>query len=354
MDNARIDHVFLALPSFSVDLKDYTMYTEKSHRPGWYDSSQYPVVYNQYYGDKLTKDLASICDQQFKPNPGDEVYVVPVCFLPIQDIRNNYKVKRELDSGVCNVFSPAEQVRERTRIYNCIGYNVEHRVVVAIYVGGSVSWADAKETMRGILPDSLKDIELQFVLSYKFSLFFRKMNEAYRYLLNGELKKPCIHYANLPMKRNELTADLLYMVYKSGFDWQSNSVVMEKLVIQLSALAQTNWRDYPGTMRILFDDLLRYRGAWTALHNNPNNYPKAVRELATFDFGRLQAKFKDEKDFQLSKQLLDTILNVGEKGVFVTLSQLLNKITNNGISTVTFNKVYNTMVKINLKERCEE
>ena len=349
----RVEHVFATIgPDKCEDYVGFFNVVPRNYSP-----ERFPIIADFSLVSMFENNISSLCDPTFVPSAGDEVHVVPDCTLTIQDIRNNYKIKREFDSGVCNVFSPIKKNKGFTYLYKHFLVCKDAKYLVCFMPNKHEEKNLDDDTilrrMKELIPNELKNLYWDNRTWNSTHITFLSINEHYRNLILKQYSKPCIVYSQLPMNRNELTADLLFLTISSGrrFTFYDKDAV-QKHTINLSAVAQTNWKDYPGTMGIVFGGLLKYYGVHDSMKSHPDRYAKQVRELLEYDH-KNPAEFNGYKDFQMARDLFENMLQIGE-GKFVTLQQLNKKLNENGIAESSFLRVYNTMVKINLKERCEE
>lgn len=346
----RVEHVFATIGPDKCE--DYVGFFNVAPRN--YSPERYPIIADSILVSTLESNISSLCDKTFIPTLGDEVHVVPDCTLAVQDIRNNYKIKREFDGGVCNVFSPIR--RNKGYAYLCkhflVCQDAKYLVCYAVSRHEEKNLDDDMilRRMENLIPDELKELNWDRRTWNSIHITFLSVNEHYRNLLLKQASKPCIVYSQLPMNRNELTADLLFLAVSSGrkYTFYDKNAV-QKHTINLSAIAQTNWKEYPGTMGIVFGSILKYFGVHEDMRTHPEKYAKQVRELLEYDH-RNPSEFNGDKDFQMSKILLENMLQIG-RGKFVTLQQLRNKLNEKGISESSFLRVYDTMIKITVKEK---
>ena len=219
-------------------------------------------------------------DDTFVPPYGSEIHVVPGCAVGMADVRKNYVIKRKADDGCCNVFSPLKDTSRNL-------WNNEYAIIPskkAFVLSEKRYWAqnptsNIKDDIKYFFPDI--DFSDCTIVNGSLNVSAIQIAEDWIKLLKGEFSKPCISYKKLEFKTdNELTLDTLYLVYKTGIDTWSNDG-QERFFIQLCALNEHNWRDYPGTLGVLMKDIMyrKYATCAEAL-GSPSRLPKAVKELA--------------------------------------------------------------------------
>lgn len=348
----EIKHFFFNL--YGTEYRDYRLVCDLG--PSDYSEEKYPVVISSSFEDSLmnAQELRKWCTKNYKPTIGDSIHVVPDSVYPVQDIRNNYKIKRKFDEGVCNVFSPIPKHGKRVcRAYNQIIICDDLKLIICYYVSKSerrtMSTGEIRQKMESLLDshtlDELHNNYAGFYWDTHFTVEYLRISDSYQKLLLGTAKKPCICYLDLPMNRNELTSDQLFMLYETGKSEGPNAI--ENYAIQLSALAQTNWKEYPTTMYKLFNTILYWKGAHYVMRRQYQSYPKQIREIMSYSFPN--DNFSTEKDYALMKDLLEHILRIGDCK-YVTMDMLLEKIDREGIPQNLFTTFYGAMMKITPKK----
>lgn len=284
------------------------------------------------------------------PAQGDNICTVSPCILPIDDLRKNYKIKRGIETGTCLVFSP-------------LNYNQYHWCWGSFFVDPGKKavfhTTDWKDTMTAI-----KNIAHQvYGSSYKSDsrtfkvkndrLRFLKNNEAYLKLLNGSLTVPAIPYTNLKINSgNELTHDVLYLVYKvgsvdvKGSNWYYCQNEIKNVEIELSVMNNYNWREYPGTVSILVNELMRKEDSVTnSMHGSMSRYPKAVKNILMSP----ECGFISKKDMDMARSLVSGIIGLEGKK-FVKYEDLVRKLKEVNLSMESFGRMYNTITKISERD----
>lgn len=312
---------------------DYKLYTDRKFYNDVTNLDEYVVmtdeVFNKlYYRSEFNK----ICDQNFQPNKGDEIYVGPNCKYASADIRRNYKVKREPDAGVCNVLSP---IKSWDRHFS----NKKMMIVMGIQSmfctdGDPVAFA------RTFVPDIDK-------LSYTIvdAGWFRvcKLPEVYKKLLSKELKKPVISEDSLKITSdNKLTVDILRMTYEaSKVSYYERGAGMN-MQIQLNVLNQTDWRDYKGTISLLNELMYNKKGIAYMMMGTKSRYPKPIQEI--FNCTDCLSALSSE-DRNLGAHFLAAIMGIdGTK--FIDAPGFYKKLGETGISIKTFSQFFQTLVRV--------
>lgn len=335
-----------------LECYDWTVYYDD--RPYHTNSTSGIVVDNNVR--ETLRNIDSLLDNTFVPALGSEIHVVPGCPVGMADIRKNYKVKRKPDDGCCNVFSP---LPDNYNWISCGRYAIvpSRKALVIIR---AVFPADEnrqkivlQNKVESLFPDLTTEEKNQIVTNSR-DLDLKSVNipEAYLQLLLGNLKKPCISYKKLEFKcENELTMDTLYLVYRAGMAKLSPDAE-EKFKLQLCALNEHNWRDYPGTIHMLFRDILGfYRNSSTycaSALNSISKIPKAAKELVSS--GNNHNRYASQKDFELAQSLMMYAVSMPKDLKFTDMQTLTEKFNEAHISMNSFYNCFNNMVKITPKQ----
>lgn len=306
--------------------------------------------------DKIA-DVDEMLDDTFALTSGSEIHVVPSCPIGMADIRKNYVTKRKVDDGCCNVFSP---FKGSTTWMACAMYAiVPSRKTFILQEGG---WPrDNNKTRMNLecvisntFPDLSAEEREQIIYKEGDSMAFVYGNipMAYVDLFFGKLKKPCVSYKKLEFKTdNQVSLDILYLVYRAGMS-KAYTDAIEKFKIQLCALNEHNWRDYPGTISMLFKNLLNPRSSSKCSGElyAVSRMPKAAKELVISMTRPETIPFKSQEDIDMAQRLLIYVLEMPENLRFSTMETIISKLQEKHISIDCFCRCFNNMVKITPKE----
>ena len=342
----KVEHCYYTFKG--KEYKDVTVYFSYIPTASTSDTSLFAYDYSTY--EKLSRSIDSLLNNTFVPNIGDEIYVAPHCHLAAEDIRHSYKVKRAPDAGTCNVFSPMKWSARR-----------EYYIGIVYFpnINTAVFWRrnradDLLNQAIAVVGEDADVSDAKVWKDYSLYMSFRDGCDSYRRLLEGSLKKPCISASKLPIKANELTQDILTMALVSCSESLCANANAEKNAITtLMLLNQHNWRDYPGTMTVLFKELLRNRrnSVWRRnMSGCPSRYPKPIQEMINLEHSAQDGmiKFSGKKDYEMARQLVDSILNIGEKR-FVDIEQIMGKLSEKDLGRNILNTFYKNIVKIEPK-----
>ena len=338
----RLNHVFYEKDA--LQCYDYTGYfSAPSYRRVTKQTNENTVLICNETKVKLD-NLESFLDDTFVLNPGDPIHVVPDCVYAMQDIRNNYTIKRDFDAGVCNVFSPIR--------FNYFSFWPENVIIYEKYKEIYMFEDDYNDKftnsqmlgeIRYYHPDAQVS-ELMFVGPTQFHGSAKFAN--YIPLLLGT-KKPNISYTKLKFNSNELTLDVLQLFMSTAKAWYGDKDALKNHAVQYAVLNQHNWRDYPGTISLLLD-LTRFYSSQRSITNHKSKYPKYVKEIIGCE--RIQPQYKDEKDFVMAQQLVKSFLGMKDGDMFVDTERLNKKLGDSCLSYSSFNQLFSTVTRIKKKE----
>ena len=292
--------------------------------------------------DSLVENLSSYLDDTVVLNDNDDIHIVPDCVYSIRDIRNNYKIKRDFDSGKYNVFSPIKPYIDRFAVHTIVV--VDRLKKIALLDNKYTYPSGAKKAALDLIPEAeYEDMEF---FSCSLRLCYSSHIAPYMHLVVGDAKKPCISYTKLKFNNsNELTPDVLMFVYKAGITSEyESSEAEENFLVQLGILNQHNWRDYPRTISFLFY-ALKNRGVAHDVFCTMSKYPKHVKEIYDVAYNH-SLPFMSEKDFLMAQQFVQMLLDVKPETMFVQTKQLMDKIVNSGFRLDYFSELYNTVTRI--------
>ena len=321
-----------------VQYYDISLY---SYYDSWGNCTPDSILVNAPVESKL-HSLDGFVDKTIRAPKNSVIYLTPNCPYAIDDIRKNYTIKRKPDTGDYNVFSP---------IGSCDG-NLQ---VVSIAVFPSLNAAvthherKSEDDMFALAKNYLKDPNREEMIykTYEHSYNYYKLfslSPVYKALLDGELEKPCIGCDQLDINsENELTTDVLELVYKTGLRNVYEQDSEKNFLIQLNVLNQHNWREYPGTISMLFGEIMRNQGIYSRMCDTPSRFSKPVKELLSYE--KKSKDFASEKDFLLAQKYLAKMLNI-DGSFFTTVGKVYEKCGALNLTQTTFSKLFKNIVKI--------
>lgn len=266
------------------------------------------------------------------------IYLSTKCPYSIYDVRKNYHIKREIDSGDYNVLCP----RNYNLWYIFSDYAVissEKKLISSnVYTYKSTFCTEVME----YLGKKYDQVEF-FTSSGRLNLYGIPDAKIYEKILKNEVIKPCVSYTQLDLSSDlEVTMDLIQLLYTLGNQGVYNRENQKNYVQQLHVLNQHNWRQYKGTLSILFkycSPMMSY------MKRTPSRYDKPINELMSCT----DVKFSNDKDFYLAQQFVDNLLNIGDQR-FTNCSTLVDKLSHTNIPLDVFAQLYNEMTKITKKK----
>lgn len=248
------------------------------------------------------------------PN-GSSVYVAPGCPVPHDDIRRNYKIKRDPDGGDFNVVGDLSY-KYSARVL-CLGVDRSSKIITI----GNVTYP----------------------YNDGCSVYLFRMPPIYESIIMGELTKPIVNYRQLEIKNaNSLTVDTLSLIYRLSMEYPDREDI-DKYKLQLKALSQTDWRDYPYTISTVLKVLPKYKySCGQVLCNKKSERDKAIDMMYQCSSSYDNAS---QKDRDMLYDLMCEILDIkGE--MFVSLDDFMSKIQSKAIPWTDFQDVFDCTVRI--------
>lgn len=323
---------------------DVTIYSD--HGRG---ISNNTIIIDDSLFSELNDKIRGLKNETFVPALGSDIHVVPDCPIPTQTLRNNYNLKRNLDSGCCNVFSKIQSTCHHKYIQRFL-FDPINKILL---FSNANYWQDVKpesfytsKCLQVAPPDIINN-------SYEFhseciSVYIGKIHQSYLDFLFDRCKKPCILSSNLPLSKNELTVDMLQMVLSSGRQ-ECSKDNKNSFVMVLSTLSQYDWKKYPYSIRFIKDLLGEsYNSVYRDISATPSQMSKAVSDFYKFSssISIIDATAED-KNFAL--QLCNSALGIFDTK-YVSYRDLCLKIIASCISEKYINELYDIVVRIKPKE----
>lgn len=293
-----------------VEYRDFTMYVNSYIAPDGQpkDDRVTLLVEDGSKAEEMLKDPGKALAGVPVPK-GSSLYLVPDCRYSHDDVRKNYTLKRTVDTGDYNVFSPASWSHYYN--FNRLCAFPELKVAFLANIGNYYSRTSFDEDMRKY---SSKHGNADSVSKNFKYLSTYKVNPAWKSLLDGTLVKPCVAVSSLDLAHGDPPGlDALMLLYRTGAkDDINDSKPDQEFLMQLNAVNNTDWRSRPFSV---YTALWLAEGARYGGHKSvsgralgaPSLYPKAVH-------GILQTrppKPSCEEDFLLARQLTDSVLDIG-------------------------------------------
>lgn len=289
----------------------------------------------------IRKNVESLFDSSVKVPDGASLYVMPNCPIPLDDIRRNYNLKRKPDSGDYNVITRVPEAICHFKAYI-------HVPSKTVYVFTTFKYLYSNDESTRVSTLAARGVNVDECVIVKDQFFMGKLDDCLRMFLDGELTKPSVWVRSLNIKaENSLTLDSLMLAYRLGKQCAYNKDNLEKYKLQLQALNQTDWREYPQTIRLLTIDLMGrskwITGGFVATHSSSRN--KAINDMFSVKFDK-----PSQKDFEMSRRLLGEILEIKDT-MFVSLCDVMEKSAKYGIPISMLERYYGCVVRLKAKDR---
>ena len=343
------EHIYFELNG--VKYYDYTLYTEVTPWRHYGKTPEYEFGLNGEVKDKI-ETLEGLVDKTITPAQGCDIHVTPGCPIACEDLRKHYTLKRGLDNGDYNVFTPLK--------CGCGYVTYIYPTAFLFYPSQKIVFAGEAQYQKPIatravleqLADStvsgLNHSEAVYDASSMSIYLYSKKYEYFLKLLEGKLTKPCISYTQLDVNsQNEVTLDLLRLVYEAGNRHWYEQDAEKNYVIQLNVLNQHNWRDYIGTISMLIGDLIT--GVGVSVKNRASQQPKAIQQILSH---RYEKDFISEKDLKMGQAFVDSLLGIGDCR-FTNYVGLDRKLMSVSLSHASFDRLYNNIIRITPKQYAE-
>lgn len=285
----------------------------------------------------------------FVPNHGDEIYVAPNCAVPLNDIRRNYKVKRDFDTGACNVVSE----ENFSFCNNAFSYVIISPSTKQMFCADAYRDSEALcNTLMLRTNPSLKNANDLIRLGYT-NFRHRRYCDFDAALLDGRVTKPVVSHKQLEIRsENKLDFSVLQLMYEIGQKEYSREN-LKNFKIQLEALNQYNWREYPGTMDMIFRiqfhsdaRILKHMQHCYELLNFENEIPRSAKLMVKESRSKIHNYASDE-DYALSREFIEHY--IGKIPKFTTIEKLACKFAEHHIDFQCFYRVWGNMVKVEEK-----
>lgn len=322
--------------------KDYTCYYDLNNRHPFNLMVNKRLLVRLKCLDGFTSDPNAVLGQPCIKK-GTSIFVAPDCKYASNDVRRHYQIKRVPDSGDYNVFSPNDKLPYRSYRVALALISEKDKTVVACYSDITKSELAAKL----LLENSIDCSGWRELDTYQSPLFYcLNLHPSYKMLLDGTLQKPVLSCKCLDLNGDmELNVDVLRLAYETAnVEWNTPNA-KENFLLQLNALNQYNWRNYPGTVSILNDLMTNnFLSIGADVKRNAKSESKTIREIITC----ADQPFKDETDFKLTTAFLDSILHIGDCKfcTYYDFSKAFHKI---GISLSKVSSLFDINVRIKPK-----
>ena len=279
---------------------------------------------------------------------GSSVYVNPPCSSPIETIRRKYTIKRDFNNADYTIF-PTDFPSPRATLRTVYSIAFFPSCGGCVTFDQKMSYNNAVSEIEKAYPN-LPVNDLRLVTGY-YRLRKFSMTEAMRLFAGNKFNKPFTTIKGLDLNSDvEVTADLLQMIYSLGIG--SRSVDDTKnFVLQLESLYNHNWREYKGSINVLF---ALFRSTWCTAYDvidhKSRYFSKSLKELYS---ECANSDFVSNKDRMMMQSLVMRILEIKDT-MFVSLTSMLNKLTRTKLSPYFFTMLFDCTVRITPKVYTDE
>lgn len=285
----------------------------------------------------------TLLDNTTSPAEGSDIYVATDCSIPIEDLKAHYNIKRNEDTGDFNVFEISSNYKQKTCVEGLI-----------IFPSNKCIFADIQDNTEEQMFELAAKLFPNIVTSD--AVVIRRCTTIiwpddskgnYPLLLKGSLSKPCIPVSSLNVTgNNKLTLDVLWLAYLTATSKSDLKHSMVNFIIQLNVINQCNWIEFPGTMAV-WNEVIKYTSLVNKINRRRTLFPKIVRRLIPSRPERVP--FTSNEDKKLAQDFVARVLNLPSDPVFVSVSKLETILCKYDLTLETFNKLYDTTVKIKRK-----
>ena len=273
------------------------------------------------YSKKGTQSL-------YKPTPVEEnsnLYIVPNSGIPLDDVRKHYHIKRNIEDSDCIVLSP-DSIFFDTHWCSGIFRWDSKKFIVIVDSPDVLPLINNRDSKDFFLTDTAigrinRELELNLDHSYtkigtNTNLIFSESRNAkqaalFISLLSQTNPKEFVYTSDLTLGSNvPLTLDTLKVIASAAsqrFSDQSYSA----LIAELSALNQTNWRQYKGTLSRFFYHYETYGNVISDL--TYSQVPIAVKPLMRECIDSCNVPFCGKEDYDMFTKWLSTETNINGK-----------------------------------------
>ncbi len=326
----------------NVEYFDYTIYTRNRvyfhiPHPG---KSQ---IINKTVAARLNT-LDGLVDSLAFPKKGSSIFVAPGCPYNLQNIRKNYTIKRNKDTADYIVLSPFDKTQSGESWSEVV--IVPSQKAICLFDGDhSIPHiVDPAGFARQFVNNFSDDEVIHIIPERRIFLYGIDLPDVYLDALQGKCTKPCVHINNLDLSNGlDVTPDLLTLIYKAGSVFFNEKDAEKNLLVQLNVLNTHNWREYTGTISILFNSILGKNRACILqeMRSHKTQYSKDICQILKLN----DNTFCGEKDFYLAQEFMNSILHIDDCK-FATLEDVNTKLIVAGINESDFSAVFSPVVRI--------
>lgn len=275
---------------------------------------------------------------------GDNPYAVA-------DIRKNYTITRSEDKADYVVGFPKED-KYSSGLRRLVVFPKIKMITAAYFWGDSTIKQDkiiqlSKDAISHIYEEDMLEDAIFFE-----AVLHNFLEEDEGILKNlfgfGPHSSKTTTYYNLDMSStDDVTLDSLKILNNAIINKQWSPTNEENARIALMTFHNFNYRNVPGTIDRFFKLLYMNSSLLREMSRHDSRFSKPIKELLSYGAGTL--KFKDEDDFNLYYNFLESIMKV-ENGKVVVHEDYDNKLICSPVSEELFQEMYNVVVRITPKK----
>lgn len=299
--------------------------------------------------ERLKKALLS--NTYPKPPKGSKVCLRGDNPFAVADIRKNYTITRLEDKADYVVGFPKE-VNYSAGLRRIVIFP-KIKIITAAYFFGDTKIT--KDKIIQLSKDAISHIYstdmLEDAIFYEFPLgyYLKEDEEILKNLLGvGAYSAKTTTFSNLDMSSaDDVTFDSLKILKNVIIDKQWTITNEESARMALMTFHNFNYRNVPGTIDRFFKILYNNSNLLREMSRHESRFPKPIKELLQYGAGTL--KFKDENDFNLYYDFMESLMEVG-KGKVVGHNDYDNKVTYSPVAEDMFQEMYDVKVRITPKK----
>ncbi len=330
-------------------MKIYFDYNGKSYHGYDFYMQRYEKSDIVFLSEELKGKLFSSYIKSFIPQKGMKAYVCPGSKRAVADIRKDYTIKlNPLDADF--IIGSQNNDDYVASEYCSRFYIIESRKAVVGFNSHSYynkfnTIDDYTESLFPYINPTKEPIISVFSPPPIYAFNAKSITPAINNYFNW--KKPFVYFSDVPVySNNDLEIDTLQLVFKTGIaDITDNN--QQNFIVQLQALNQTNWREYPEVLKLLYR-LITYKNDYVAknVFDHESRLPKSVKEMCKVMRG--YPEFKTNKELAIAYQLFNSIMQLDVNKCY-TVQELTRMFSDADIPFTWFYNLFDNIVKVRLK-----
>lgn len=273
------------------------------------------------------------------------IYLANDISVDINSMRKNYNIKRKVEDCDYIIMAPLITEHHRIQASLCYFYPEDNIIVMRSYLT-DIEY-DAMLREYNLIKHSRIDIGSKIFYLIKDSKNF------YKTLLTGQCIKPVISYKDLDLTGGApLTYDELALTYRLGKEVTTKES-FDNYILNIKALNNYNWRNYRGTLGILFNSLVYFGTTHANVLKTIKSQCKTVYDIikscSYYDIG-----FVSEEDFKLGQSFMKNCLEIDSFPIFVSPAALNDRLKANHLDIYDFQRLFGAVTRITLKDYADQ